>query len=101
MNKKVERLFEEIYECCPELEIRSFSIHGEVYKRFEKNDIHLEHLLRTAEKKGFRITIDSKGQLFILIETCWTFVCQLDLSQSLSNQSEEVLEKIAEVVCAH
>lgn len=95
---KTEELFEAIYEACPELENGCSDIKGNWHKFFRKEDVELSHLLRTAEKRGIRTSIDSKGQLFILIGTCWTFVCNLELTKSVADQSPETLEKIGEVV---
>jgi hypothetical protein len=90
---KVEQLFEVIYEACPGVAIKAKD--GYVPMK----ELHLEHLLITAEKRGKRLMIDSVGKVYLVNEIKrLVYICKLDIDKNISDQSPETLDKIAEVI---
>jgi hypothetical protein len=120
MTDKVKKLFEVVIDSCDDLKEKreedefAGCIDDWFYKHVRRY-IRLEHLLRTAEKRGKLIYVSSSGvvskmrpERYILRRAdggtsedtfpMMDYICTFDLSIPLSDQSPEVLEKIAEVV---
>lgn len=98
-----EKLFKAIYEACPELNhIESL---GEGVKgiTIKHDPIQISHILRTANARGKVISIDQKGQVWIAVKddienTEWKYVCTIDLTKSISDQSEATLIQLAKMI---
>jgi len=91
-----EKLFEAIYECCPELTTKGFA--GVIH-------IRLEHLLRTADYKMKPLSINNSGDILEWnVDSCTGDIgwhpsgIVLDLSLPLSDQEEATLNQLAKVI---
>jgi methionine salvage enolase-phosphatase E1 len=78
-----EKLFAEVYEACPEAE----------------GDGNVQHLLRAAEARGVRMWIYSSGVMeYHNLKSSYGGELDFDITKSLSDQSDEVLNKLAEII---
>lgn len=109
-----EKLFEAVYECCPDLqEIERAIIDRKSYfpvgeydriRSYVMKQARIEHLLRTAAARGNNIVIDVWGNVMEIIGenehgiNLNTPICRIDLTKSLENQEEATLIQLAKVI---
>jgi hypothetical protein len=95
MNKQIQSLFDAIYEANEEaLNTKYENYEGKLVNDY--SEIHLEHLLITAAARGKLLTISEDGEVYDSFIN--SSVCILDLTKSVSEQEEEKLLKIAEII---